>query len=84
MAGSPNPWTENAHDQAASCPQHTWGSLGPVLNERPELGCILEAGTAKAMKNWRGWGGWRRQCQWSETTEPFTPYLLPNPKQGAA
>lgn len=66
-AESPKPQREDAHltrhhpltllGKYSPCPQHTWGSLGPLLNERPELGCILEAGMAKAMENWRVGGG---------------------------
>lgn len=64
MARSPKPWAENAHDQAASpnfaqqIPRNIPGAAwAPVLNERPELSCILEAGMAKAMQNWRRvWG----------------------------
>lgn len=66
-AESPKPQSEDAHltrhhpltllGKYSPCPQHTWGSLGPLLNERPELGCILEAGMAKAMENWRVGGG---------------------------
>lgn len=93
-AESPKPWRENAHDQTGKvasphfarqilpCPQHTWGSVGPFPNERPELCCVLEAGMGKAVKNWRGWGwGWR--CQWSGTTNravhsPTQSKVLPN------
>lgn len=94
-AESPKPWRENAHDQTGKvasphfarqilpCPQHTWGSVGPFLNERPELGCVLEAGMGKAVKNWRGWG-WGVEVSVSVVRDDQPSCSLPNPKQGAA